>query len=92
MPSAPGPASLGAMSDIHSRLEARLDYQAARLDALFRMLETAGVFPRPARRGRDDPLFDELFQVEDSPLARKQCKAPTRRRASRLHVGNATGV
>lgn len=75
------------------RMEARLDYQAARLDALYRMLETAGVLPRPARRrGRGDAFFDELFQVEDSPLAREPRKPPAKRRASRFHVGNATGV
>jgi hypothetical protein len=83
------------MNDMHSsveRLEARLDYQAARLDALYRMLETAGVLPRPARRGRSEAFFDELFQVEDSPLAREPHKPPAKRRAARFHVGNATGV
>ena len=83
------------MSDKQSsltRLEARLDYQAARLDALYRMLETAGVLPRPARRGRGDALCDELFQVEDSPLARPQRKPEAKRRKSRFHVGDATGV
>ncbi len=83
------------MSDMHSsveRLETRLDYQAARLDALYRMLETAGVLPRPARRGRGEAFFDELFQVEDSPLARQQREPRAERRAARFHVGNATGV
>ena len=83
------------MSDMQSsleRLETRLDYQAARLDALYRMLETAGVLPRPARRGRGDALCDELFQVENSPLARQQRKPAAKRRASRFHVGDATGV
>lgn len=83
------------MSDRQSsleRLEARLDYQAARLNALYRMLETAGVLPRPARRGRSDALCDELFQVENSPLARQPRRQAAMRRASRFHVGDATGV
>jgi hypothetical protein len=95
MPATAGAARLGAMSDTQSsleRLEARLDYQAARLDALYRMLETASVLPRPARRGRSDAFFDELFHVEDSPLAREQCEPAKRRRSSRLHIGDATGV
>jgi hypothetical protein len=95
MPSPPVPATLGSMNEMQSalaRLEGRLDYQASRLDALYRMLETAGVLPRPARHGRADGFFDELFQVEESPLAREHPKPPARRRKSKLHVGNATGV
>jgi hypothetical protein len=56
------------------------------------MLETAGVLPRPERRGRGDALCDELFQIEDSPLARQPRKPAARRRTPRFHVGDATGV
>jgi hypothetical protein len=83
------------MSKTHSsleRLEARIDYQAARLDALYRMLETRGVLPRPVRAGRGDALFDELFHVEEAPFARQRRERPPRRRPARLHVGDATGV
>ena len=49
------------------RLEARIDYQTSRIDALSRALEER-VTSRP--RGEDDLLFDELVDIEASPLAR----------------------
>jgi hypothetical protein len=66
------------------RLEARIDRQAARIDELFRLLKARGLIQDPAGVP-NDALFDELVQVEDSPLARE-------RRALPLHVGEATGV
>ena len=57
------------MTDTHStndRLEARLDYQAARIDELYRLLEEHELLTPPATDS--DDLFDELFDVEDSPL------------------------
>ena len=66
------------------RLEARLDHQAARIDELFRLLKARGLIQDPADVP-NDALFDELVQVEDSPLAREKCAQP-------LHVGEATGV
>ena len=58
------------MNDTHSpndRLEARLDYQAARIDELYRLLEEHELLAPPATDS--DDLFDELVDVEDSPLA-----------------------
>jgi hypothetical protein len=68
------------MREMHStldRLEARLDYQAARIDALYRLLGTRGVLPA---------------RVEDEPLVREIHAAPARHAPIRLHVGDATGV
>jgi hypothetical protein len=64
---------LAEMSEIHSvldRLEVRLDYQAERIDALYRTLEENGLLPHGEDASADDELFDELLQVEDAPLAR----------------------
>lgn len=66
------------------RLEARLDHQAARIDELFRLLKARGLIPDLAALSTD-ALFDELVQIEDSPLARET-------RAEPLHVGETTGV
>jgi hypothetical protein len=81
-----------AMSEMRAtldRLERRIEDQTARIDALYRMLELRGL-PRDDA-GRGDALFDELFPDEDEPLAPRP-EVPTRRRATRLHVGSATGV
>jgi hypothetical protein len=76
------------MNEIHhttvDRLEARIDHQAARIDELFRLLKARGLIPDPAY-APNDVLFDELVQIEDSPLGRDQSALP-------LHVGEATGV
>ena len=65
--------TLREMSEIHSlldRLEARLDYQAARVDALYRILEENGLRSYPGDDPAQEELFDELLQVEDAPLVR----------------------
>jgi len=80
------------MSSALERLEARVEHQTARIDALFRMLEARGVIPSPAKTGAGDAFFDELVQIEDAPLARERRAGPARRRATRLHVGDSTGV
>jgi hypothetical protein len=64
------------------RLEARIDHQAARIDELYRLLEARGIIPAP----------DKLDRIEDAPLQRERRAAPIRHRATRLHVGEATGV
>jgi hypothetical protein len=68
------------MDEMHAaldRLEARIDHQGARIDALYEMLELRGVLPRIEAR--------DLCTV-------KKRKSPSVRRTTRLHVGEATGV
>jgi hypothetical protein len=72
------------------RLEARLDQQAARLDALYRMLEEHGIVP--ARADAGDAFFDELVQIEDAPLARAPRSRPVKRRSTRSPVGHSSAV
>ena len=67
------------------RLESRIDYQAARIDELYRMLELHGI-ARPVDAGRRDVLD------EDAPLTAEQFERATRPPATRLRVGTATGV
>jgi hypothetical protein len=85
------------MTDIRSttldRLEARIDYQASRIDALYALLEERGLLPCPADAdGSAGALFDELVQIEDAPMAREKQVRPSRRSQTRLRVGSATGV
>jgi hypothetical protein len=73
------------------RLEARLEDQVARIDALYRLLEQRGLLPRGAEAGRGDALFDDESEVLDlSP--HPETRRHTARRATRFHVGTATGV
>lgn len=74
------------------RLEARIDHQAARIDALYRMLEERGLIPAPADAGKTDAFFDEPLALEDAPLARESRAEGTRLLAARFRVGEATGV
>lgn len=74
------------------QLEARIDHQAARIDALYRMLRAAGVIPGPLEPGSRDAFFDGLIPCEDAPLTRDRDAQPATARTSRLHVGEATGV
>ena len=83
------------MSEMQStldRLETRIDHQAARIDALYRLLKLRGILPEPPENGTGDAFCDELVQIEDSPLAREVHRQSARRPTARLHVGNATGV
>jgi hypothetical protein len=84
------------MNETHStlsRLEARIDNQAAQLDALYAMLYARGILPRPMDAGRGGVLFDELDEVEDAPLVREaRARVSRRRRGVVLRVGEATGV
>ncbi|MGZ4332788.1 MAG: hypothetical protein ACXVRV_01745 [Gaiellaceae bacterium] len=73
------------------RLEARIEDQTARIDALYRLLELRGILPRATDACRGDALFDDESEGLDlSGWAAKP--RPTRRRSTRLHVGTATGV
>jgi hypothetical protein len=77
------------------RLEARLEHQAARIDALYEMLEERGVLPQAAAT-----LDEEWFGAEPEahPESRDLCSVwkrtspPARRRPTRIHLGDATGV
>lgn len=80
------------MSSTIDRLEARLDYQAARIDALYALLQARGLLSRPADAGKGDALFDDLLDVEDAPLERERHTLSSRRPGRRVHVGTATGV
>lgn len=77
------------MDEMHAeldRLEARIDHQAGRIDALYEKLEERGVLPRHSA--------DSEAEVEapDSRSVWKQKSKPARRQPTRLHVGEATGV
>ena len=78
------------------RLEARLDHQAGRLDALYEMLEQRGMLPRSAAGLNGDEWFgaDPEAHVDAPDLCSvwKRTSSPARRRATRIRVGDATGV
>jgi hypothetical protein len=83
------------MTEMHSlldRLEARIDQQAARIDALYRELEERGMLRGAAQAQAVDPLFDELVDVEDAPLATEVDAEGQRPHAAPLHLGDAAGV
>jgi hypothetical protein len=70
-------STLPNMSELHSlldRLEARLDYQAARIDALYRTLDEHGLLAPAEPDPAQEELFDELLQVEDAPFAGSQAR------------------
>ena len=82
------------MTEMHStldRLEARLDYQASRIDALYRALEAHGVRVDDVTPG-GDALFDALVRIEDAPLARSARRTRPVRRGARLRLGQGGGV
>jgi hypothetical protein len=85
----------GTMSDLEDkidRLEARIDHQAARIDALYRALEREGIFPRPETgMPPDASSADAAWEVADVPANRQRTPAPVRRAAG-FHLGTATGV
>ena len=77
------------MNEMHStlgRLEARIDCQTARIDALYALLQARGLLRPPVEGG-----YDELAAIEDAPIAREVQARPQRRRAG-FRVGDATGV
>jgi hypothetical protein len=82
------------MSEMQStldRLEARIEIQTARIDALYRLLERRGILPRAVDSAGHDALFDEESEALDLSCDWERPR-PAGRRATRLHVGDATGV
>jgi hypothetical protein len=86
--------TLGTMDQMQSaldRLEARVEYQTGRIDALYALLEARGLLLLPVDAGKGDALFEEIAEIEDAPIAREVRARPQRCRA-RFRVGEATGV
>ena len=72
------------MDEMHAaldRLEARVDHQAARIDALYEMLELRGVLPRSIGP-----------EARDLRFVLKRKSPAERPRSTRIRVGDATGV
>lgn len=82
---------MSEMQSMLNRLEARLDYQSARIDAICRALEQRGISLRPLDVGSGGVLADLPPEVSDEPSRGRVRRRPTRPRA-RFHVGDATGV
>jgi hypothetical protein len=83
------------MYDTHTtidRLEARIEHQAARIDALYLILEDRGILPRHPDAGKSDAFLDEDVEFADAPSTRETRVRRARPPATRLRVGNATGV
>jgi hypothetical protein len=72
-------------------LEARIDYQTARIDALYAALERHGIYPRPLTGSPGEPESDDSWEVADAPSTRERKSLPARRAAG-FHLGTATGV
>jgi hypothetical protein len=78
------------MNETHAtldRLEKRIEDQAARIDALYRMLELRGTLPCTVDAGQGDAMFDEELDALDLPSWHE-----TPRPTPRFRVGEATGV
>jgi hypothetical protein len=71
---------MNEMNSAVERLEARLECQAARIDALYALLEERGV------------ATDRRSPIEKAPRIRPRSRGPRRRPHSRIHLGTATGV
>lgn len=84
------------MNETHSaldRLEARLDRQAARIDALYEMLEQRGVLPQSVATLEGDGAEPDAHAESRDPCSVwKRTSPPARRRPTRIHLGDATGV
>ena len=83
------------MNETHAtldRLEMRIDDQAARIDALYRLLEQRGILPRGGEAGRGDALSDDEPEELDLPCGWEAPRRPTARRERHFHLGEATGV
>jgi hypothetical protein len=74
------------------RLETRIENQAARIDALYRLLELHGILPRAVDAGRGDALFDHESEALGLSCGWDARRRPAGRPATRLRVGDATGV
>jgi hypothetical protein len=83
------------MNEMHAtldRLETRIEDQAARIDALYALLELRGILPRRVDVGRGDALFDDSAELNLSCRRPERPQPTVRRAAPRFHVGEATGV
>lgn len=84
------------MNEMHAtldRLETRIEDQAARIDALYGLLELRGILPRRVDVGRGDTLFDDESEGPDLSCRWQERPQPTAHRAApHFHVGEATGV
>jgi hypothetical protein len=83
---------MNEMQTTLDRLERRIEDQTARIDALYALLELRGILPHAADAGRGDALFDDESEAPDRSCGWHEKPRPTRRRATRLRVGEATGV
>ena len=69
------------MDEMHAaldRLEAQIEDQTARIDALYALLELRGILPQP--------------EAPDVSCGWDGQRRPTARRARHFHLGEATGV
>jgi hypothetical protein len=83
---------MNEMNATLDRLEARLEDQAARIDALYGLLELRGILPRGAEVGRGDGLFEDESFARDLPCGWERKPRRIAPRATGFHVGTATGV
>jgi hypothetical protein len=83
---------MNEMHDQITRLEARIDHQAVRIDALYAAIEREGIFPRPVTGSRPGEPPEAGWEVAAVPPRKQRRKLPSRRRAPGFHLGNATGV
>jgi len=79
------------MGNTIDRLEARIDLQAARIDALYEILERNGISPRPATGSGDAPSVEPV-EVRAARSNKRRKTPPRSRRAAGFHLGTATGV
>ena len=83
------------MNEMHAtldRLEIAIEDQSERIDALYGLLELRGILPRGGEAGRGDALFDDESEALDLSGGRKGRRRPAADRATRFHLGEATGV
>jgi hypothetical protein len=83
---------MSEMQDKLDFLEARIDHQAARIDALYRALEREGILPRPVTGDRRETSPDETWEVARVASSQPGKKPARTRRAAGFHLGTATGV
>ena len=82
------------MNEMHAtldRLEIAIEDQSERIDALYGLLELRGILPRGDEAGRGDTLFDDESKARDLSGGWKGRRRPAAR-ATRFHLGEATGV
>ena len=83
------------MNEMHAtldRLEIAIEDQSERIDALYGLLEQRGILPRGGEAPKGDALFDDEPEALDLSGGRKGRRRPAANRATRFHLGEATGV